>query len=103
MGDNSGNILFDFAAIDALRAKLDQEVMGMQDTLATVLGATNQVGEGWVGNAHDQFADAIHQWRNHGQQLTDALVTLRNLMAECAQSFKTHDQEFANVWEHMLR
>ena len=103
MGNNSGNILFDFAAIDALRAKLDSEVMGMQDTLATVLGATNQVGQGWVGQAHDQFADAIQQWNNHGQQLTDALVTLRNLMAECAKSFQNHDQEFANVWEHILR
>jgi WXG100 family type VII secretion target len=91
-------IHYDFNAISALHATLAQEVTNMQATLTTVLGATNDVGSEWSGQAYDQFSAAIADWQQYGQRLATDLSTLCNLMQQCADSFKSHDEEFANVW-----
>lgn len=94
----SDKIHFDFNAISALHTTLSQEAANMQETLNIVLGATSEAGAGWSGHAHDQFVTAIADWQQYGQRLTQDLVILRDLMKECADSFQSHDQEFANVW-----
>lgn len=94
----AGTIKFDFQAINALYGRLSQEASSMEDTLNTVLNATNQVGQEWSGHAHDQFQAAISDWQQYGQRLANDLATLRDLMKECADSFQNHDAEFASVW-----
>jgi WXG100 family type VII secretion target len=96
-------IRYDFNAISSLHATLAQEAANMRETLATVLGATNDVGSGWSGHAYDQFSAAITDWQQYGQRLAQDLTTLSDLMQQCAESFKSHDEEFAAVWNSVGR
>ena len=74
-------------------SKISKENQNFRDSVAALMTATNDLAEGWEGEAHEDFVSTMQdrqQWYEKMMDLVDEYVKSMN---EAAQQYEELDQQ----------
>jgi WXG100 family type VII secretion target len=71
----------------------------IQGILQQLQNQVQQLGEGWAGNAAQEYQRYFAEWQKSAHQLNEALHGLSQLTSAAAQAFETSDQDISKMFK----